>query len=298
MRLISGSSNKSLALALTHELDIPLVQVELSNFGNGEKRVWIQEHLDGQDIVLVQSFSSPVDTQIIECLLLIDALERLGAKDIHLVIPWMGYSLQDKVFREGEPIAAKVIASLLSKSHLKRIHLLDLHNSSITGFFDIPSTHISAMPLFIDLVRDTFTIKNSIVASPDFGGLKRARQFATQLGLDLVNIDKHRNLKTGEVSAVGLHGDVNGKTVFVYDDIIMGGSTVTESAELLKKEGAKKVHFFATHGLFVGNALEKLNNSSIDSIYITNSVEHQKLPSAIKSINIAPLLAQVLKEWF
>ncbi len=298
MRLISGSSNQSLAQALAHELDIPLVQVELSSFGNGEKRVWIQEHLDGQDIVLLQSFSFPVDTQIIECLLLIDALERLGARDIHLVIPWMGYSLQDKVFREGEPIAAKVIASLLSNSHLKRVHLLDLHNSSITGFFDVPSTHISAMPLFIDLVKDTLSIRNGVVASPDFGGLKRARQFATQLGLNLVNIDKHRNLKTGEVSAVGLHGDVTGKTVFVYDDIIMGGSTVAESAELLKKEGAKQVHFFATHGLFVGNALEKLTTSAIDSIFITNSVEHHKLPANIKSINIAPLLAKVLKEWF
>lgn len=298
MRLISGSSNTSLAQALSHALNIPLVDVELSEFANGEKRVWIKEKLDGQDVVVIQSFSSPVDTHIVEFLLIIDALERLGVRDVHVIIPWLGYSLQDKVFREGEPIAAKVVANLISQSFIKRVYLIDLHNTSIPGFFNIPSTHISATQLFADVAEHTFNKKELVVASPDFGGLKRARQFASILDVPLVNIDKHRDLKSGEVTAVGLHGDVGGKIVLVFDDIIVGGGTVIESADFLKKQGAKEVHFYATHGLFVGNALKSLPQSKINSILITNTVYHENLPHKIKVINIAPLLAQILQGWF
>ncbi len=267
-------------------------------FANGEKRVWIKEKIDGQDVVLVQSFSDPVDANIIETLLIIDALERLGARDIHVVIPWLGYSLQDKVFRDGEPIAAKMIAKIISHSYVKRVYLVDLHNTSITGFFDVPTSHTTAMTLFAEYANSTLGNKNAVVASPDFGGMKRARQFATLLDVDLVNIDKTRNLKTGDVTAVGLHGDVGNKTVVVYDDIIVGGSTVTETAELLKQEGAKEVHFYSTHGLFVGNALQRITESPVDSVLITNSVAHEKLPARFKTLNLAPLLAQTLGEWF
>lgn len=298
MRLISGSSNLGLAQALSHALNIPLVDVELSQFANGEKRVWIKEKLDGQDVVVVQSFSQPVDTHIVEFLLIIDALERLGAKDVHVIIPWLGYSLQDKVFREGEPIAAKVIANLISHSFVKRVYLVDLHNTSIPGFFSIPSTHISAMKLFADVAEHSFNKKDLVVASPDFGGLKRARQFADLLQVPLVNIDKHRNLKSGEVTAVGLHGDVKGKIVLEFDDIIVGGGTVIESADFLKKQGARAVHFYATHGLFVGTALQTLPSSQVDSVLITNTVAHEKLPNKITTLNIAPILASMLEEWF
>lgn len=298
MRLIAGSSNPQLAKSLSHELNVPLVDVDLSIFANGEKRVWIKEKIDGQDVVLVQSFSDPVDTHVIESLLLIDALERMGAKDVHVVIPWLGYSLQDKVFRDGEPIAAKMIANIISHSYIRRVHLVDLHNTSITGFFDVPTSHTTAMKLFADYAEKSHAKKDIVVASPDFGGMKRARQFATLLDVDLVNIDKTRNLKTGEVTAVGLHGDVTDKTVLVYDDIIVGGSTVTETADLLKKEGAKAVHFYATHGLFVGNAFTRIADSAVDSVLITNSVAHEKLPANIKTINLAPALAQVLNQWF
>ncbi len=298
MRLIAGSSNLPLAQALSHELNIPLIDVELTIFANGEKRVWIKEKIDGQDVVLVQSFSNPVDANIIETLLIIDALERLGARDIHVVIPWLGYSLQDKVFRDGEPIAAKMIAKIISHSYVKRVYLVDLHNTSITGFFDVPTSHTTAMSLFAEYASSTLGSKNTVVASPDFGGMKRARQFATLLDVDLVNIDKTRNLKTGDVTAVGLHGNVADKTVVVYDDIIVGGSTVTETAELLKQQGAKEVHFYSTHGLFVGNALQRITDSPVDSVLITNSVAHEKLPALFNTLNLAPILAQTLGEWF
>lgn len=298
MKLISGTSNPLLASAIAHQLKIPLVETEISTFANGEKRVWIKEKLDGQDVTVVQSFSDPVDSSIIECLLVIDALERLGAKDVHLVIPWMGYSLQDKVFRDGEPIAAKMIASIISHSYVKRVFVVDLHNTSITGFFNVPSSHITAMQLFADYVHANHGTKNTVVAAPDFGGMKRARQFAALLDVNLVNIDKIRDLKSGDVTAVGLHGDVSDKTVIIYDDIIVGGSTVAETADLLKREGAVAVHFYATHGLFVGNAFERIMNSSVDSVLVTNSVAHVQLPSKIKTIDLSPVVAQVLNQWF
>lgn len=297
MRLISGTSNPALAEKLASKLQIPLVETEISTFANGEKRVWIKEKLDGQDVVVVQSFSDPVDEHIIEFLLLSDALERLGVRDIHVIIPWLGYSLQDKVFRPGEPIAAKVIARLISHAYVKRVYLIDVHNTSIPGFFDVPCSHLSAMELFAANVRERFDVANIVVASPDFGGLKRARQFANLFDAPLVNIDKHRDLETGEVTAVGLHGKVKDKTVVLFDDVILSGGTVTEAAGMLKEEGALETHFFATHGLFTDSALAKLESSAIDSITITNTIAHERVPAKIQTLDLAPLLADTLQEW-
>lgn len=298
MRIISGTSNPALAKKIAQQLKIPLVDIEISAFANGEKRVWIKEKLDGQDVVLVQSFSNPVDEHIMEFLLMIDALERLGARDIHVIIPWLGYSLQDKVFRPGEAIAAKVVARLISHAYVKRVYLMDVHNTSIPGFFDVPCSHLSAIELFAANVRERFKIDEIVVASPDFGGLKRARQFAALFDVPLVNIDKHRDLITGKVTALGLHGRVTGKIAVLFDDVILSGGTVTEAADMLKQEGAKEAHFFATHGLFTGQALANLEASSIDSVTIANSLAHPKLPKKIQALDLAPMLAETLEEWF
>lgn len=297
MKLISGSSNLPLAQKISDRLNIPLVTTEISEFANGERKVWIKEQLAGEDVVILQSFSNPVDDYIMEFLLLADATQRLGARNIHAVIPWLGYSLQDKVFMPGEPIAAKVVSNLVSTASISRVYLLDLHNSSTPGFFSIPSAHLSAMTLFIQDVKARFAGKDIIVASPDFGGLKRARQFATELGVDLVNIDKTRDLRTGEVTAVGLQGVVKDKVVLLFDDVIVSGGTVVETSELLKKEGAAETHFFATHGPLVPDAIEKLSNSSINSITVTNSIQHPELPANCKELDIAPVIVQAIEEW-
>jgi ribose-phosphate pyrophosphokinase len=311
MKILGGSSNTLLVASLAKELNVDTLETELTTFPNGETRVWIKhtpEEVAGENIILVQSFTQPVNTHIVETLLLIDALERLGARHISLVIPWFGYSLQDKVFRDGEPIAAKVVANILSQSYVKRAFLLDLHNTSATGFFAIPSHHVSALQTFVEHAKTTFEsafAENKVIAaSPDFGGLKRARVFANKLAaatnqsINLVNIDKHRNLQTGEVSAIQIQGgDVTGKIVLLMDDVIVSGGTVTEAAKLLKQEGAAEVHFFATHGLFVGNAFDNLTDPAIDSIVITNSVHHQSLPERFKVLNIAPVFAKELKSW-
>ncbi len=297
MKLIAGSSNIPFAEELGEKLGIPLVATQLSTFANGERRVRITERLAGEDVVLVQSFSEPVDTHIIEFLLLVDAAERLGARNIHVLIPWMGYSLQDKVFLPGEPIAAKVIANLVAASAIRRVYLLDLHSNSIPGFFSTPTVHISALELFAAHVKARFDMSQVIVASPDFGGLKRARQFAESLSVPLVNIDKHRDLETGEVTAVNVHGTVAGKIVVLFDDVILSGGTVKEASELLKKHGASETHFYATHGLFTQNAATLLSTSDIDSIVITNSFHHTELPKKVSVLDVTAAFVTELEDW-
>lgn len=294
MKLISGSSNLPLAQSLVKILEIDLIKVEITKFANDEKRLKIMDQVRGEDIAVVQSFSTPVDEHIMEFLLLVDALERMGAHQVSVIIPWYGYSLQDKVFNDGEPLSAKVVANLISNSYVKRVFLLDVHNTSIAGFFSVPTHHLSALPLFIQYAQDNFDLKNTVVASPDFGGLKRAASLAKSLQLDLVNITKKRNLQTGKIIEMSLQGDVTDKIVLVFDDVSVSGSTVVEAAEILKQAGASEVHFLVTHGLLVGDAKDKLQSSQLDSIVISNSIHHQDLPSKIKVLDCASLLAQQL----
>lgn len=299
MKLISGTSNPDLATGIAKKLGIEHISTQIAKFPNGEKRVWIQDEksIRSQNVVLVQSFSHPTDENIMEFLLISDALERLGARHVNLVLPWMGYSLQDKVFRPGEPIAAKVVANLVSNAYLKRCFLLDLHNTSTPGFFSIPTEHLSAIDVFADHVKKKIDLTHAVVASPDFGGLKRARVFANMLGLELVNIDKHRNLKTGQVTAKSLHGNVFGRDVIIFDDAILSGSTVVEAAAILKEYKAKNVYFLATHGLFVNKAQDRLQKSQVDQVIITNSIHQtQKFPK-LKILNAAHLFADRLKDW-
>lgn len=295
MKLISGSSNPALSKNLTQELGLELVGVELSKFANDEKRVRLNGSVQGETVLIVQSFSQPVDEHIMEFLLLTDALERAGAKKVYAIIPWYGYSLQDKVFNDGEPLSAKVVANLISNSYTHRVFLLDVHNPSIAGFFSVPTHHLSALPLFKDYVEENFDLKQAVVASPDFGGLKKAAKLAKILNLDLANIEKNRNLQTGEIIKMELHGQVKNKTILVFDDVIVSGGTVIEATEVLKKAGAKEIHFLATHGLFVNKAKEKLQNSALDSIIITNSIHHPQLPPKIKSLNCAQIFNKLVK---
>lgn len=303
MKIISGSSNPALAQGIAGHFGVTLVDTEISQFANGEKRVWVKEEVRGDKVAIVQTLSNPTDEHIIELLLIADSLERIGARHINLIMPWMGYSLQDKVFREGEPIAAKVVANLISNSHICRTFVMELHNSSTPGFFSIPTHHLSAMGLFTQHVRQHIPLDNAVIASPDFGGLKRARVFAGQLDLDLVNIDKHRNLKTGEVTAVGISGDVDGKIVIMFDDVINTGSTVTNTAQLLKERGATAVYFCATHGIFANNGIAQIQSSVVDQVIVTNSIPQPPsgdLPdntSKIHYLDSSQLFADALRPW-
>lgn len=300
MFVLSGSSNQKLAESIAAEIDAQVLQAELTQFRNGERRVYIPETVSGETIVVVQSFSTPADTHIIEFLLMIDALERLGAHKVFAVIPWMGYSLQDKAFREGEPIAAKVIARLVSQEFVKRVLLLDLHNSSISGFFSVPTMHLYPDNLFESYIHKTYKKEKLVVVSPDFGGIKRARYFANKLDVPFSNIEKHRNLKTGEVTVDSIQGElseIQDSVAILYDDCILSGSTAVHTAQMLKKYGAKKVVFCASHGVFVDGSEKHLSDDAIDEIVITNSVAQHLNLKKITYLDCAPLFCEQLKKW-
>jgi len=306
MNIISGSSNLELATSITETLNqkfptqnSQLIQVEISKFPNDEKRVWIKDEnkVRGQKICLVQSFSKPVDENLVETLLIIDALERLGAREVSLIIPWMGYSLQDKVFREGESIAAKIVADIISNSFVSRVFLLDLHNPSIPGFFSVPTYHLSASNLFIDYLKTNDHLNNAVVVSPDFGGLKKSRILAKRLDLPLLNVDKSRDLKTNIVTAHALHGgEIAGKNAIIFDDVIVSGNTAVETASLLKKEGALKVIFTATHGIFC-NGINAMIQDEIDHVIISNSITQAEKTNKIKQIDLSTLFVNALIDW-
>jgi len=294
MKVVAGSSNSQLAKSIARKLKTSLVPCEIGQFANGEKRIRVGKEARGENILLVQSFSKPVDEHIVETLLIADALERLGTRSVELFIPWFGYSFQDKVFQEGEPLSAKAIARIVESTAIKKVYLLDLHNTSIPGFFSIATYHLSGVEIFVDYAQKNFDLENAVVVSPDFGGLKRARVFANALGLDLANVEKRRNLKTGEVTATKLDGEVKGKIVLIFDDAILSGSTTVEVSKLLKTNGAKQIHFFATHGVFTGDALQDLRKSKVSSVVVTNSIDQPKKLTKIKVLDIAPILVENL----
>ncbi len=189
MKIFSGLSNQPLAKKIAHQLNVKLGETELSSFPNNECRVWIKEDVNGEDCIIVQSFSYPPDKMIMELLLMADALVRAGAEKIFAVVPWLAYSLQDKVFRSGEPIAAKVVAKMISAIGISRLFTVDLHNDSVVGFFDIPVMHYSGRELFVQYIKNKIN-DQCVVVSPDFGGMKRSRVFAQDLHLEQVLMNK------------------------------------------------------------------------------------------------------------
>jgi ribose-phosphate pyrophosphokinase len=271
--------------------------VSITQFPNGEKRVRIDAALAGETVVILQSLVQPVDELLVETLLLADAAERLGARALYLVMPWLGYSLQDKVFLPGEPIASKVVAGILSTGRFQRVFLVDLHNASEVAFFATSTEHLNFLAEFVKYCQETFDLTQSVVVSPDFGGLKRARELAKQLDTPIANCDKNRDRKNGEVTVMDLHGDVKGKHAIVFDDVIVTGGTASEIAKTLKANGAVSVNWLCTHGLFAGKAHEQLAEAPIDRIVVTNSIAHHKLPKHGVELDLTPVLANALKPW-
>ncbi len=296
MILLSGSSNKPLAEKIAKAMQTTLGDIELSVFSNGERRVWVKEDVKGHDVALIQSFSNPVDTHIIESTLITDALFRAGARRVFAVIPWFGYSLQDKVFRPGEPIAMKVVATLLDSVSTYRYILMNLHNSSGAGFFEKPSSVLSSDSVFMDEIKKMQD--DVVIVSSDFGGLKRVGAFAQKLKKPLANIDKRRDLHTGEVVAHAITGDIQGKTAVIIDDIINGGSTAIEAARILRENGAKRILMFATHAILAGDANTRLQESELDELIITDTIDStQKHFEKLRVVSVADIFAAELTKW-
>lgn len=298
MKVFSGSSNPKLARKIARELNVKLGKIELSRFANFECRVWIKEEVANDKAVIIQSFSYPPDEHLMEFCLITDALRRLGVKKIIAVIPWLGYCIQDKVFRPGEPLSAKVIAKILQSLKINRIITLDLHNETISGFFDLPFTHLSATELFIDYFSQKKTKIDSVV-SPDVGALKKATKFAQALSLPLVVINKKRDLATGKVSILGVNDNVKGKSVLIVDDFISTGGTLIQTAQFLKRKGVKKIYACLTHHFYIKGVQEKIEKSSLDKLYVTDTIQPLKVVkyNKLKIISVANLIAEVIKKY-
>jgi len=293
MKVFAGSANPKLAQKIAKELRVKLGKIELSRFANGESRVWIKEDVVNEKAIVVQSFSYPPDEHLMEFCLICDALQRLGVKRIIAVIPWLGYCVQDKVFRPGEPLSSKVIAKTLQSLKINRIITLDLHNETTAGFFDFSFTHLSATRVFVDHFVQK-KIRVDTIISPDVGALKKANAFAQALNLPLVVINKKRNLATGGVSILGVSDQVKGKKVLIIDDFISTGGTLIKTAHFLKKKGVEKAYAAVTHHFYVKGVQEKIDKSQLDKLFITDTIKRpEKIDcKKLKIISVSKLLAE------
>ncbi len=300
MQIFSGSSNPDLAKKIAALMGTTLGEIEISQFANGETRVWVKEkHLE-KSVVVVQSLSSPTNEHLMEFCLICDALRRGGVTEITAVIPWMGYSKQDKVFRAGEPLSAKVVAQILQVARPSRIITIDLHNKATLGFFDVPIVELSAKPLLVEYFKKSVG-EGTLVAAPDAGAVKASTAFAMEIGVPVVYIDKKRDLESGEVQVVGMSRSVTGMDVIIVDDNVFTGSTLLKTAKELKKAGAKSIKVGLTHHLYVPGVQEKLEASEIDEIVVsdtvqsTNKLTSQQTNGKLKVLSIAQLIVDELR---
>lgn len=294
LMVFSGSSNPELGKEIVNYLGINLGQVKLSKFSNGEIYVKFLESVRGADVFAVQTFSAPVNTHLMELLIMIDALKRASAERISAVVPHYGYSRQDKKTTAREPITAKLIADLLSVSGINRLLTMDLHAGQIQGFFDVPVDHLTALPVLSGYFKEK-NLKNLVVVSPDVGRVKMAKKFSDKLQADLAILHKSRpSHNVAQVSQIV--GEVEGKVALLVDDMIDTGGTITEGAQTLLREGVKEVYACATHPILSGPAPEKLQNSPIKEVVVTNTlplVKKQKIPK-LKVLSIASTFAQTI----
>ncbi|MFH1589605.1 MAG: ribose-phosphate pyrophosphokinase [archaeon] len=290
MRLITGSSNPELGQHIADFLKKNLTSINVKKFADGEIYVRVNENIRGNDVFIVQSTITSDD--IMELLIIIDAAKRASADKITVVIPYFGYARQDRKANPREPITAKLIANLLTIAGANRVLTVDLHAPQIQGFFDIPLDDTWAFPLFVEYFKKK-KIKNLVVVSPDAGGVKRALHLSKALNSQLALIDKRR-VDHNKVSEMNIIGDISGKNVIIYDDIIDTGGTICKATEKLMQEGAKSVYICATHPVFSGDAISKLQDSCAKEVLVTNTIP-VKSQGNIKFIDIAPMLALAMK---
>lgn len=305
MQVYSGSSNPDLAKKIAEGLGVMLGRVQITRFPNGETRIWVNEPKVEKQVVLVQSFASPTNEHLIEFCLLCDALRRKGATEITAVCPWLGYSKQDKVFRAGEPLSAKVTAQIMQIGKPGKIITFDLHNRATLGFFEVAVVELSAKPLLTEYFRKKVG-ERTMVAAPDAGSVKASTSFAMELSLPVVYLDKKRDLATGKVEIAGMSRPVKGMDILLIDDNVFTGSTLLSTARELTKAGAKSIRVGVTHHLYVPGVQEKLEQSTIDEIVVTDSIQPtvnsqrpdskpQTASRKLKILSVAQLIVDELK---
>ena len=295
-KIFGGSSNPNLAKSLSQKSKITLGQIEIGRFADGEIDVWVKDDVNNSNVFVLQSLSNPVNENIIELALICDALKRSGAHRINAITPYLAYGRKEKQARKGEPISAKVIAEIIVKSGVDKVICLDLHADAIVGFFDVPVISLSAQEVLAKKLNGE-KLQKPIVVAPDVGGVRRARNFASLLDAPLAVIEKHRHTHLRDHAEVlSMSGEVSGDTAIIIDDVISTGGTIIEAAQALKGKGVKKVIVCATHGVFAGDAIKKLNESVIDKIIVTDSIGQIQKSPKIEVVSVSDLIASTLQE--
>ena len=296
MKLMACNSNKSLSNEIASILDLPLTDATIKKFADEEMFVEINENVRGQDIYLIQSTSKPANEHLIELLICIDALKRASAKQITAVMPYFGYARQDRKPGPRTPISAKLIANLITTSGANRVLTIDLHAGQIQGFFDIPVDNLYAAPILVNDIKQKFSLKDTIITSPDVGGVVRARYIANKLDINLAIVDKRRE-KANVSEVLNIIGDVKNKDCILIDDIVDTAGTLTNAADALMSSGAKSVSAYVTHGVFSEPALKRLKDSKLKELVTTNTIKKisNEEDSKIRRLSIAPLIAEAVK---
>jgi ribose-phosphate pyrophosphokinase len=295
-KIFTGNSNEPLAREICQHLSVPLGKAKVKTFSDGEVLVEIGENVRGRDVYVIQSTSSPVNSYLMELLIMVDALKRASATRINAVVPYFGYARQDRKVAPRAPITAKLVADLMSVAGIDRLLTMDLHAGQIQGFFDIPVDHLYAAPVMLDEIRKQ-GINDLVVVSPDAGGTERARAFAKRLDAGLAIIDKRRN---GPNVAEVMHiiGDVKGRSCVIIDDMIDTAGTLCAAASALQDQGAKDVYACATHGVLSGPALERISDSPLKKVFITDTIATQdklKECDRLQRLSVSLLLAEAIR---
>jgi ribose-phosphate pyrophosphokinase len=297
MLIFSGSSNKSLVQKIALNLDKKTSPVEIFVFPDGEKRITLGEKVVDETAVLIQSTNTPVDTNYMELFLMVDALKRSGAEFVKLIMPYFGYQRQDHIFRDGEGVSLEAMAKLLQAIGVSEIFTFDLHSIKIPEIFTIPTHNLSALPIFAQKIKENFSGKEPVLVSPDMGGIRRIKEISEMLNIPYVTIVKDRDLNTGSICDSELNGEVEGKKAIIIDDMISTGNTMVEAANLLLKNGATNVVTFATHAVLAGKASQILQDSKIEKVFVTDTIEipeDKKFPK-LEILSIAKIAAEALK---
>jgi len=292
-KLFSGSANPEFAKKVGDYLGMCVSDATLNKFSDGEISVQITQSVRGQDVYIIQPTCAPTNDNLMELLIMIDALKRSSAKSINAVIPYYGYARQDRKAAPRVPISAKLVADLLEKAGINRVVTIDLHAAQIQGFFNIPADNLFGSILFVNYIKSK-NLKNPIIASPDIGGVARARQYADKLGYDLVIVDKKRE-KANESQVMNIIGDVKGKDVILVDDMVDTAGTLVKAAEVLKEKGANSVMACCTHGVLSGPAYERVENGVLDELVISDTIPTKKNAKKITVLTASSIIGEAIR---
>ena len=296
MKLVTGNSNRALAQAIASYLELPLTDCTVKRFADKEVYVEVHENVRGEDAFILQSTSYPANDNLMELLILTDALRRSSARRITAVLPYLGYARQDRKSAPRTPISAKLVSNLITQAGANRVLTLDLHAAQIQGFFDIPTDNLTAAPVMVRDIQDNYDVKNVMIVSPDVGGVVRARNVASRIGANLAIVDKRRP-RAGVSEVMNIIGDVEGQCCILIDDIVDSGGTLVNAAEALLKAGAKEVSAYITHGVLSEGASERIAASKLKELVVTDSIAETEATQAaanIRRMTIAPLIGEAI----